>query len=79
MNTIIEIPASLRSTTASGTAIIWSGETYVVDPGAPLDSTDSSSYFPEGIVYENWVGVVKPDSRDAFADRLDFLESFDDE
>jgi len=34
--------------------------------------------FPEGIDYERWAAVVQPAPREAFADRLDVLDLFDD-
>jgi hypothetical protein len=38
----------------------------------------SASYFPEGIEYAQWAHVVTPAPREAFADRLDMLDLFDD-
>jgi hypothetical protein len=34
---------------------------------------------PEGIDYDRWVGLVNPASRERFADRLDLLETLDDD
>lgn len=51
----------------------------IVPAPAYAPAYSSASYFPEGINYERWAPLVHAAPRDAFADRLDLLDLFDDD
>lgn len=40
---------------------------------------DDGSYFPGGIDYDRWTGLVRPSPRHAFADRMDLLDIPDED
>ena len=73
MSPAIAPPPTYRTPTASAAIIIIAPAFAGAQQG---DVTDPD--FPHGIDYERWSSVVQPAAREAFADRLDLIDLFDD-
>ena len=78
MTPVIDLPPNLRTPTAA-MVVVFEEHYQAVMPTASESNDGFAGDFPQGIDYDRWADVVRPSPREAFADRLELLDLFDDD